>query len=289
MTWRPLITSLRLHHWVKNLILFFPALTAYRLTDVAIVGPIARAFLAFSCTASAVYLLNDWLDRPYDRSHPTKRRRPIAAGQIGGLTISTAIVLLLGAAAVMAYPIGMAFSLILTGYLALTIVYSLLLKRLFLVDVLTLAMFYTLRVFAGGVAGNIPLSRWLLLFAVFFFFSLALVKRVTELHTETIQRFHQARSYHLTDRQFLSGLGIGSAIAVVVIFVFYLRSAEVVALYQTPSRLWAILPLLGYWLARIWHLAGRRRVDDDPILFALRDPQTYLVAALVFLVLLWAR
>jgi 4-hydroxybenzoate polyprenyltransferase len=284
---RALVAALRLHQWVKNILIFVPLATSHTFTDPARVGAALWAFLAFGVCASGVYVLNDLLDLAMDRRHPRKRRRPFAAGMLP-IPVGVALVPTLFAVAftlsLLTLPLG--FTGILAAYLAVTTAYTFWLKRLEVLDVIVLALLYTARVVGGAVAIGVVLSPWLSALSVFVFLSLAVLKRYAELGVvgETL-----GRGYVAGDRAWLGQVGVTSGYLAVLVFALYIYGDGVRALYGRPEILWLACPALLYWITRLWFLAQRGRVDDDPVVFAGRDRVSWVVAALVGLVMLAAR
>jgi 4-hydroxybenzoate polyprenyltransferase len=248
------------------------------------------AFFALSLCASAVYLMNDLLDLEADRRHATKRSRPFAAGDLPlvlGLVLAPVC---LAAGFALAAVLPPAFAVILVAYMVVTTLYSFRLKQIPLVDVILLAMLYTGRVVAGGAATRVWPSPWLLGFSLFFFLSLAFAKRYSELYAlRREQRDLQTRGYYPADLELIATQGAASGYLSVLVAALYINSDRVVGLYQRPELLWLICPLLLYWISRVWLLAHRGHLDDDPVLFAIRDRNSYAVGGLIVLVLLLAR
>ena len=275
------IKTLRIHHWVKNLLLFLPFLMAHEITDPGAWITLLAAFGGFSLAASATYIANDLLDLSSDRRHPTKRQRPLAAGALRvPVGIVLALVLMLGGFAIAGFAVSGAFAAMLGLYVALSISYSLYFKRVPILDVLLLAGLYTHRVLAGGIASETTLSPWLLSFATFFFLSLAMLKRYIELRR--FERHEAAPSdmgygYWGGDVEIIRSIGPASGYLSVLVLGLYLHGDQVIVLYARPEVLWFLTPLLLYWITRIWLLAHRGRVDDDPIVFAVRDWPSYVV------------
>jgi 4-hydroxybenzoate polyprenyltransferase len=284
----PLLRALRVHQWVKNLLLFVPVLLDHRLFDGSAMLRAAGAFAAFCCAASGGYVLNDLLDLEADRRHPTKRNRPFASGALPtSLGVVMVPVLFGGALWEAAVLQSRPFLNLLLLYVILTAAYSLFFKRLAVVDVLLLAGLYTLRVLAGVEATQVRFSTWLLAFSTFLFLSLAFLKRYTEvrgLDDEADLRARR-RGYLREDREWLSSLGSASGYLSVLVFALYINSEQVVALYSRPLLLWLVCPLLLYWIGRMWLLAYRDQIHEDPIVATVRDPTSYLVGALVGLTL----
>jgi 4-hydroxybenzoate polyprenyltransferase len=286
--WRSWIRALRTHHWAKNTLIFLPALAAHLAPSSGLATWLLAGFAAFCAMTSAVYLLNDIADLSSDRRHPVKRNRPLAAGEI---SISHALVvagLLAVGAAALAWYLSAQFAAVLGAYLLITTVYSVALKRKLMIDVIVLATLYTIRVIAGAALVDVPLSRWFLAFTVFLFLSLALVKRVAELQELKGRDAGQAagRRYIVDDLNVLIGLGTAAAAVSALVYCLYITSEDVLTLYSRPDALWIGLPLFLYWIARLWALAGRGLVHEDPVAFTLRDRGTYAVL-LGFIVTLW--
>ena len=286
---RSLARGLRLYQWAKNLLVFVPLLTAHRL-EAGSLESAAIAFLAFSLTASAVYLLNDLLDLQDDRRHPQKRHRALAAGELPIAAAFLWVPLLVAAAAFACTLLPWRFGALLGAYLAANFAYALWLKRLALVDVFMLAGLYTLRILAGAAAIAVPVSHWLLAFSLFAFLSIALVKRYVEVANVAARDESRVggRAYTPRDGPLLAMLGVGSACLAVLVFALYITSPQVVPLYRTPALLWFAVPLLLYWLSRTWMLAHRGLLHEDPLLFALHDRASYATGAAIALVMLAA-
>lgn len=284
---------LRVHQWVKNLLVFFPLLTAHRLTDWHALSLAGIGFLAFSLAASGTYLVNDLFDLQADRAHPGKCRRPFAAGELNPAMGVLAAVPLFIAAFAAASALPQIARFLLAGYVVLALSYSLWFKRFLVIDVLLLVCFYLVRIFVGGVATGISISVWLLAFSMFFFLALALVKRLTELRTlERALSGHweiSARGYQVADVQLLGSLAASSAYLSVVLFALYINSPEVRLLYRQPQFLWPLCLLVIYWLTRMILIANRGQLDDDPIVFATHDAASWITGIAVMAVLYAAR
>ena len=273
---------LRVHQYAKNALVFVALGTAHQFNPTAFLDA-ACAFVAFSLCASCVYIFNDLADIEADRAHPTKRNRPLAAGLIAPpLAIVVAIACLTAAFALAAY-VSLPFLATLGGYFVLTSAYTYSLKRKMFVDVVVLAMLYTIRVIAGAVAIGVDASEWLLAFSMFIFTSLALVKRYTELsaHLDRATAGPANRNYGVSDLPIVAALAAASGFNAVTVFALYISSDFVRHTYRHPQFLWLICPVLMYWIARILMLAHRRLMDDDPVIFALRDKQSCACALTV--------
>jgi 4-hydroxybenzoate polyprenyltransferase/phosphoserine phosphatase len=288
--WRAWIKQLRLHQWVKNILLFVPLLASHRVGELDLLVSGMLAFVLFGLCASSVYLLNDLLDMEDDRQHPSKRFRPLASGAV---PIKAALIvfpaLLLGAFGGAAWLLPWKFTLVLATYYALTLAYSLVLKRIMTVDVITLAMLYTMRIVAGTFAFDISLTFWMLAFSMFLFLSLALVKRYAELRESrskgTTELTH-GRGYLPNDLEMISSQGVASGYLAVMVLALYIQDQNTLALYHHPQVIWLACPLLLYWITRIWMIAHRGWMHDDPVVFAIKDRNSLLLGAL-FAVVFW--
>lgn len=284
------IKALRPHQWAKNVLVGVPLLVSHQIGNLAAVGQTALAFASFSLIASAVYIINDLLDLPSDRVHPTKRNRPFASGAVAiptGLTLAGAL-FFLGLLIAFA-KVNVEFGGMIVLYLVITTLYSTFLKRKLVLDVFILAGLYTIRILAGAVAIKVQPSEWLLAFSVFIFTSLAMLKRYTELKvwSNLNEKWPAGRRYTISDMDLFRSMGPASAYAAVLVFALYISSRDVSLLYHRPQILWLVCPVLLYWLTRLWFLTNRSRPLEDPVLFALTDKASLacgvLVLALVFL------
>jgi len=278
------IKGLRLHQWLKNLLVFLPLVGAHRWNYLDAVLQVMLAFVSFGFSASAVYILNDLLDLDSDRRHPRKKNRPFAAGLISapiGLIVSAGLFV---AGLLIAGALGADFLL-----LVLTTSYSFKLKQFPLVDCLALAGLYTIRIVGGGAAINQEISFWLLAFSLFLFLSLAFIKRFSELVSviKAGKASAHGRGYHTADQQLLQSIGLASGFSSALVMALYLNSNEVLALYRHPKLLWFTMPVLLFWICWVWLKASRDEMHDDPVVFAVRDPAS-LVAGTVFMFVMWA-
>jgi 4-hydroxybenzoate polyprenyltransferase len=283
------LKAVRPHQWAKNLLIAVPLLLAHTLNLHAI-AEVILAFVCLSLCASASYVMNDLLDIEADRRHPKKRFRPFAAGDLpAGTGLAIALILLAGAF-IGAHFLPSAFLGWLLLYTTSTLVYSLFLKQVVLVDVVLLAGLYTLRLLAGGAAAQVKVSPWLSGFSVFLFLSLAMVKRFSELQNDRAQGHapSSGRGYVLSDIEQLRSFGTASAYAAVVVFSLYINSHEVVTLYSHAARMWLIVPLIILWISRVWLLAGRGHLDEDPVIFAVTDRLSLLIGSCVAMLALLA-
>ncbi len=277
---RLVLRAMRLHQWAKNLLIFVPAVAAHRVS-LPVLAAASAAFVAFSLVASSVYLLNDLLDLPHDRAHPVKARRPFASGALPLSWGPPLTLWLLAGGLAIALLLPGRFLLLLLGYYVCTLAYSLVLKRRMVWDVMMLAGLYTIRVFAGGAATAIPVSPWLLAFSMFLFFCLAVVKRQTELVrlSRAGNSAASGRGYVAEDLDMLRSMAAASGYMAVLVLALYIDSAAILPLYRHPHALWALCPILLFWVSRVLMLSNRGLMNEDPVVFALRDRVSLLVGA----------
>ncbi|MCS0583188.1 UbiA family prenyltransferase [Massilia pinisoli] len=278
-----LFKTLRPRQWLKNLLVCMPMLAGHQISAVTALQSLL-AFAAFSLCASSAYLLNDTLDVADDRMHPTKRHRPIAAGTLPIAVALGCSLLLAVASLLLCAAVSRTLLAVLTVYFVATVLYSLYLKRMLAVDVVTLAILYSMRILAGGAVTGIAPSFWLLAFSFFIFLSLALLKRHSEL--ENLERSGAdktaGRGYTVADKGPIGIMGINSAFLSVLVFILYVESQNALIQYKSPIWLAGIVPLLVFWLSRLWILSYRGRVDDDPVLYVSRDRVSLALFALCF-------
>ncbi|HET6489103.1 MAG TPA: UbiA family prenyltransferase, partial [Syntrophales bacterium] len=288
---KPFLKALRLHHWLKNVLVFVPLALAYRYGEPGLPGKAFLAFLSFGLSASCVYLVNDLVDLPADRRHPRKRLRPFASGQLSLLSGLVMAPLLLAASIVLACFLPLPFLAMLLLYFFLNLGYSFTMKQIVILDVIILAGLYTMRILAGSAAVSIWPSAWLAAFSMFIFFSLALVKRYAELvlmkkaHGEDVQ----VRGYLGIDRELLAAMGAGSGYLAVLVLAMYISSGTAEILYKREAFIWLLCPLALYWISYVWLIAHRGRMDDDPLVFATKNPVSQIVAVLAVVIILLAR
>ena len=266
--------AIRLHQWLKNVLVFLPLLPVLHELTVHIVVQALLAFIAFGLMASGIYVLNDLLDLESDRKHKHKRFRPFAAGEIPVRTgLAMSIALCSASLLVSILLITPAFVGVLVVYMLLTTAYSFHLKRRAIVDVFSLASLYTLRVVAGAVATGLPLSLWILSFSLFIFLSLALAKRFVELSGSPaeVQQMSRDRNYHIGDVPLVLAGGIAAGQTSALLLSLYLQDQQMILRYERPIYLWILIPVFLFWIMRIWLKAIRRALHDDPVVFAARD------------------
>jgi len=285
VVWRRL---LRLQLWLKNLLLFVPMLAAHQLTSLDTWLQLFLAFLSFGVSASSIYIVNDLLDLESDRQHPRKRYRPLAAGLVSFKLALLLVPLLLVGGLLLGTLVNGPFNQWLLLYLLITCLYSLGIKRLVLIDCLTLAFLHTLRIVTGAAAAEIALSFWLLAFSVFIFLSLAFIKRYTELKVQQTNNKTKAagRGYYTADAPMVQMLGITSGFAAVLVLALYLNSEAVVRLYRNPYAVWGAVPVLLFWVNWMWLQAHRDNMHDDPLVFAVKDKVSLLAGGAFAIVMI---
>ena len=290
-----LFKAMRPHQWMKNLLVFVPLLASHQYMNAVSLMQALLAFVVFGLTASSVYLLNDLVDVADDRHHARKRNRPLAAGDLSLLHGWIAWPVLLVLAFTLAGMVGgflWRFTASMGIYFVLTVAYSLRLKQIPVVDVLTLAMLYTLRIIAGASAISVPLSFWLLSFSMFIFLSLAFIKRYSELRAARDagkDGILRGRGYDPQDFELVASLGGSAGYTAVLVLALYIQDSNTASLYATPSLIWLACPLLLFWISRAWLIAHRGNMHDDPIVFALKDRVSWIVVALFGAVLVLAK
>lgn len=282
------IKALRMHQWVKNLLIFVPLLASHEWTHIHLWLNGLLAFVLFGFCASSVYLLNDLLDLADDRHHATKQHRPFACGQLSikkGLVVSPVLLFLAFAGAWWFLPPLFVATLVI--YYLLTVLYSFSFKQRMVIDVIVLAMLYTLRIAAGTFAFEIPLTFWMLAFSMFIFLSLALVKRYAELREAKNQgktEKNRGRGYYPNDLEMVASLGAASGYLSVMVLALYIQDEATVVLYHYPQLIWLACPLLLYWVSRIWLITHRGGMIEDPVVFAVKDKVSLAVAVLFFMI-----
>ena len=277
-----IVPALRPLHWSKNLLVFIPLVLAHRAGDAAALIPTVIVFAAFCAVASGAYLINDCRDAEFDRAHPKKKSRLVASGAIAVRTALVLGIVLVAAGIAASWFSSHRAALFVAGYVVLSFLYSFALKRFPIVDVIALSAFYAIRVLAGGAAGDVEVSDWLMAFCTFFFICLALLKRYADLrHLAARGESAGGRGYVADDADLLRSLGVACGMIAVLVFALYLDSERVRRLYASPRLMWLIAPLLLYWISHMWLLAHRGTVEDDPIIAAAKDVPSYIVAVLV--------
>jgi 4-hydroxybenzoate polyprenyltransferase/phosphoserine phosphatase len=281
----PVIRSMRLHQWVKNFLVFVPLALNLPRIEAADIWTFLAAFVLFGLLTSGTYLLNDLLDVDVDRLHPSKRRRAIASGDLPMSTAACVSAGLVVVAMLGAFFLAPVFAVILASYLILTLAYSLWLKRLPMLDALVIAILFTLRIIGGMVLIGFPPSHWLLMFSIFFFFSLALMKRAVELRVveQAGGEALRGRDYIIGDTVLVLTFGVSSGVASLVVFALFVSTTIELSdfRYGSPIFLWGVMTTLSYWMVRMWQMVNRGLMDDDPILYAVRDRTSLVLGAIV--------
>lgn len=285
-----LFKAIRVHQWVKNLLLFVPLIMAHRVFVLHDLFAALRAFLAFSFCASSVYLLNDLVDLDSDRRHPTKNRRPFASGTLPLVSAFFILPVLIFGSGILCATLPLRFTEILIVYFLLTCAYSFRLKQIALIDIMLLALLYTVRILAGGFAVPVWVSPWLLAFSLFMFLSLACTKRYSELYRLRVSNGKRisGRGYVASDLELIAHYGTASGYIAALVLALYINSEAVVSFYSHAELLWLICILILFWISRVWLLAHRGELHEDPIVFAIRDPVSYVVGIISVIILLLA-
>lgn len=289
---KTLLKAMRVHQWSKNALLFVPLLTAHQVFHLPSVLATCLAFLSFGLVASATYLINDLSDLDSDRNHWKKQKRPLAAATLSikhGFMLC-AVLFVLSFAITFALPSQYLF--VLLAYVVITLGYSFYFKRLQTVDLVVLASLYTVRLFAGSAAIGVLPSFWLLVFSMFIFLCLAIVKRISEIKKKLDQDPNadrlSGRGYYVSDLPVLSSLSCSSGMVAILVFAMYVNSPEVIELYKAPMVLWAVCPIIGYWITRVLIMTSRGEIDEDPISFAIKDARSWAAGACALITVLIA-
>ncbi len=299
------LRAIRLHQWAKNVLIFLPLLLAHNRSIGLLAGAVV-AFLSFGLCASATYIINDLLDIEADRVHPRKRRRPFASGDLSAIHGIAVVGLFFLCALALALTVPVVVNALtpasrllhpyaflgwLLFYTATTLAYSLRLKRAILIDVIVLSGLYTIRILAGSAATGVEVSTWLAGFSIFFFLSLAFVKRFAELESLLSRGgvSPKGRGYHVEDIEQLRSFGSASAYASVVVFTLYISNlSNAKELYHHSTRLWLLVPVMLLWLSRLWLLASRGQLNEDPVVYAITDKRSLALGAIVIAIVLSA-
>jgi 4-hydroxybenzoate polyprenyltransferase len=303
---RAWLRALRMHQWIKNLLVFIPLVAAHRAGDPRAVFASAAAFVIYGLTASAVYLLNDLVDLKADRAHPRKRRRGLASGAISIPAALMSIPVLLLVALVLAWKLSPQFAALIALYFLTSNAYAFRLKQVPILDSLVLAGLYTFRVLAGAAAISVTPSFWLLSFSVFFFFSLALSKRHSELLEladpdgepagETRRPSPRpssdlaipGRGYNRGDLSIIVSEGTAAGIAAVLVLALFINSESARGAYRHPEALWLICPLVLYWITKLWLNSQRGQIEDDPVVWAVENRTSRAIIVLCFVLFVLA-
>lgn len=282
-----MLSLMRLRQWSKSILVFVPFLLTLEQADGLLNSFLI--FISFGLASSAGYSINDVLDRDSDKLHPHKKYRPVASGTVSVKRAVGFSFFLLVISLTVAFAVNPLALFVIVSYLVLNIAYSVYLKKLAVIDVLVLSLFYILRIFAGAAAIMVEVSNWLLTFAFVAFLSLGFAKRFIELETMKAQNGddsslqQKVRGYEFDDSNwsFVSGISLG------------ITSSLVLALYLDLGRTsgdlieYLIVPLWTYWILRIWLLASRKELHHDPTAFAIKDKVTWLIGGVIFALLIF--
>lgn len=286
-TW---LRALRIHQWLKNILLFIPLLLAFQFDDSHKIWLTMVAFISFSLGASATYILNDLWDLENDRAHPNKKLRPFASGALSIAQGVKASAILLFCACLSAIYVSWSYFGAFLLYLVITTLYSFRIKKIILLDIIVLSVLYTLRIIAGGIVTNINLSYSLLAFSILIFLSLATVKRCAELVAmPAVQENAVGRGYTKTDLDILWPIGISTYIGAIIVFGLYINAPETIIHYQKPVFLWGVQLFLIYLIGNLWMVTRRGQMHDDPIVYFIEDKKSLIVLALIVFITILAR
>jgi 4-hydroxybenzoate polyprenyltransferase len=282
------LSAVRVRQWSKNLLVFLPVLLSHQLFKRPQFNQSLLAFVAFCLCASSAYIINDLADLQTDKRHPKRRTRPFASGRISPQSGAVASCVLLVAAVVPALQLGYRFQTVLALYYILTWMYSKWFRSIAIVDVMTLAGLYAARIVGGSAATAIPLSYWFLALATFMFLSLAIVKRYAEIRETAgaVEVSGYGRGYDAIDLPLLPVLGVAAGYCSVLVLALYISSTDAIALYRHREALWLVCPLAWFWITRIWRLATRGDLSDDPVAFATTDATSVVVLVLMAVIVM---
>jgi len=286
------LKAMRVHQWLKNILIFVPVFVSSLYLDLTVWWDALIGFVLFSFLASATYILNDLLDVEADRSHPRKCLRPIPSGMLSIqqailLSICLFVLSLLGSMLLT----NSAFQLSIIAYLALTLLYTFVLKTYVIADVILLASLFTIRIIAGAMVIDVVMSFWLLAFSMFTFFSLALVKRCAELKllSKVNKDKSTGRDYQVDDYYLMQSFGVTSAFISLLLMAFYVQVSMTGEEYSMPILLWATLPAFAYWFLRMWLKTNRGEMHDDPIVFSIKNRGSLVTIAFILIITLTAK
>jgi len=283
--------QLRIHQWSKNILILIPAIASHRFNETSVLIHSLIAFVAFSLFASSIYIINDIADLDNDRLHPDKKNRPIASGKISIFSAYFIMIICLIMGILLSLVLGNEFSFILIIYVLFNLLYTFFLKKIIIIDVLLLMIFYVLRLIAGHISNSIPLSPWLLSFSIFLFFSLGFLKRYVDLinvNTENLSLL-KGRAYSVEDSKMLMSIGVCSGLISSMVLTLYTGSEQVQQLYSSPLVLVALSPIMFFWICRIWLFAAKGLINSDPVFFAIKDKVSYGVAIMFLSVMFIAK
>ncbi|MEO0466515.1 MAG: UbiA family prenyltransferase [Pseudomonadota bacterium] len=278
--WRALLKAMRPHQWMKNLLIFMvPCLVISQLGWINGIEVIA-GFLCLSLLASGTYIINDLFDIPDDRKHPSKQKRPLASGSLSVPLAGVAALSLVLGSLIGAFFLDITFGFVAASYTVITLAYSFRLKRIVVVDVMVLSCLFGVRVVAGAILVNAPPSIWLLTFIGMFFLSLALTKRYVEVVKMAQKGLVSGRGYRSDDAPVLLAFGVACAVGSVIAFLTYGLLADV-RVIENSGIVLSLAGVLIAWLMRLWLLTARGEMNDDPVLFAVKDRTSLLTLMLL--------
>ena len=278
---------IRPHQWVKNILVFIPMLVSHNFDLDNFIFSI-KSFIIFSLTASAIYVINDMIDEKNDRNHPYKKNRPLAAKLITINQCKVIIFILLILSTFFLLDTNKSFFYLIILYFITSNLYTFFLKKLKIVDLVILSFLYTLRILGGGLITDISISSWLFTFSVFFFISLASVKRLTELINAKKYKKEKiyGRGYTIKDKKLINIVAITSGLISILVLTLYINSPQVLELYSFSNILWGAWIIIFFWISRIIYASNKGKIKDDPIVYAISDKISYL-CLLIILFIIW--
>ena len=278
---------IRPHQWVKNILVFIPMLMSHNLNINNFILS-TKAFIIFSLVASSIYVINDIVDIKSDKKHPYKKNRPLAAGLININQCKYIILSLLVFCFFFLIDIDNNFFILIVSYFIISNLYTFFLKKYVIVDLLILSSLYTIRIIGGGFITGISVSIWLLSFSIFFFLSLAAIKRQVEIiNFKKNKKVKIAgRGYIVSDQKIINMISICSGYISILVLVLYINSPQVISLYSSPDILWGVCLIMLFWISRIMLMSSRKKIEDDPIVYAIKDKISY-ICLLFILCIMW--
>ncbi|MCX7879126.1 MAG: UbiA family prenyltransferase [Ignavibacteria bacterium] len=280
-TFKDFIKSIRIHQWIKNILIFAPLLLAHRFDDTLLFVQCLIAFVSFSLVASSCYIINDIFDIANDRIHPQKKNRPIASGKISVYKAMFYSFSILSLGLFLSSWVNFNFFLLLLFYSFINLTYTNYFKYIFIIDFFTLASLYVVRIYAGSIASSVEVSNWLLAFSMFFFISLAVLKRYSDLIQNENNSNLTGRPYNVQSSIMLLTIGLSSVFASTIILILYINTQKVLQFYKSPNFLWLDAFLVLLWSLLLWNDANQRKIAYDPVTYALKDPKTLFIACLI--------
>ncbi len=282
-----ILKIIRPHQWVKNILVFIPMLMSHNLNFNNFILS-TKAFIIFSLVASSIYVINDIVDIKSDQKHPYKKNRPLAAGLININQCKYLILSLLLFCCLFLIDINKNFLILIISYFAISNLYTFVFKKYVIIDLLILASLYTIRIIGGGFITDISVSIWLLSFSIFFFLSLAAIKRQIEIiNFKKIKKGKiTGRGYIVSDQKIINMIAISAGYISILVLVLYINSPQVISLYSSPNILWGMSLIMLFWISRIMLMSSRKKIEDDPIVYAIKDRISYICLFLI-LCIMW--